>query len=135
METGKPAKTVMVVDDEPDIVFVLTMALQKHGYRTEEASNGAEALEKIQANAPDAVVMDIMMPKMDGGSTNMKLKEDPRTASIPVIIITGKGHFKELLDIREGVNVAAYLEKPFPVSLLIEKLRSILEGGHHGSAD
>ncbi|HOW89841.1 MAG TPA: response regulator [Elusimicrobiales bacterium] len=126
METGNTGKTVLIVDDEEDIIFVLTTALRKHGYRAERASNGAEALEKIKALSPDAVVMDIMMPKMDGNTANLKLKEDPLTASIPVIIMTGKGHFRELLDIREGVNVAAYLEKPFPISLLIEKLRSIL---------
>ena len=127
METENTGKTILVVDDEPDIRLVLTMALQKHGYRTEEASNGLEALEKIRALRPAAVIMDIMMPKMDGGTVNLKLKEDPETAGIPVIIITGKGHFKELLDIREGVNVTAYLEKPFPISLLLEKLRVILK--------
>jgi len=121
-------KSILVVDDEPDIVFVLTTALKKHGYRTEEACNGLVALEKIREKIPDAMIMDIMMPKLDGHSVNLKLKEDPRTAGIPVIIITGKGHVKELLGIHEGVNVAAYLEKPFPISLLLEKLRGILGG-------
>jgi CheY-like chemotaxis protein len=128
METENTGKRILIVDDEPDIVFVLTTALKKNGYRTEEAFNGLDALEKIRTSPPDAVVMDVMMPKMDGSSVNLKLKEDPQTAGIPVIIITGKGHFKELLDIHEGVNVAAYLEKPFPISLLLEKLRVILGG-------
>jgi CheY-like chemotaxis protein len=119
-------KTILVVDDEPDIVFVLTTALKKNGYITEEAFNGLEALEKIRTQAPDAIILDIMMPKMDGHSVNLELKKDPRTALIPVIIITGKGNFKELLDIKEGVNIAAYLEKPFPISLLLEKLSGIL---------
>ncbi|OGR60051.1 MAG: hypothetical protein A2X34_02115, partial [Elusimicrobia bacterium GWC2_51_8] len=110
----------------PDIVFVLTMALKKRGYHTEEAFNGLEALAKIREHIPDAVIMDIMMPKMDGRSVNLKLKQDPKTAGIPVIIITGKGDFKELLDLHEGVNVAAYLEKPFPISVLMEKLNNIL---------
>ncbi len=128
METQNAGKTILIVDDEPDIVFVLTTALQKNGYKTDDASNGLEALEKIAANPPDALIMDIMMPKMDGNTANLKLKEDPKTAGIPVVIMTGKGHFKELLDIREGVNVAAYLEKPFPISLLLEKLRVIFGG-------
>ena len=126
MEYDSGVKTILVVDDEPDIVFVLTTALKKNGYRTEEAFNGLEALEKIRLHAPDAMIMDIMMPKLDGHAVNLQLKEDPATAGIPVIIITGKGHFKELLGIHEGVNVAAYLEKPFPISLLLEKLRNIL---------
>ena len=119
------ARRILVVDDEPDIVFVLNTALRKAGYLTEDACNGVEALSKIRECPPDAIVMDIMMPKLDGRSVNLKLKEDPRTAAIPVIIITGKGRFRELLDIYEGVNVAAYLEKPFPIPLLLEKLRAI----------
>lgn len=128
MEPYNSGKTVLVVDDEPDIVFILITALKKNGYQTDSACNGLEALEKIREHAPDAMIMDIMMPKLDGHSVNMKLKEDPKTAGIPVIIITGKGHVKELLGIREGVNVAAYLEKPFPISVLLEKLRVILGG-------
>lgn len=128
MDSENAGKTILVVDDEPDIVFILTTALKKHGYRTEEAFNGLEALEKITAHAPDAIIMDIMMPKLDGHSVNLQLKKNPKTAAIPVLIITGKGHFKELLDIHEGVNVAAYLEKPFPIPLLLEKLRAILGG-------
>lgn len=128
MEAENTGKTILVVDDEPDIVFIITTALKKNGYRTEQALNGLEALEKINNTAPAAIIMDIMMPKMDGHSVNLKLKTDPKTAAIPVIIITGKGHFKELLDIHEGVNVAAYLEKPFPISVLLEKLRAIIGG-------
>jgi len=126
MEAGNTGKNILIVDDEPDIVFVLTTAMKKNGYATQEAFNGLEALEKIKIQVPDAIVMDIMMPKMDGHSLNIALKKDPKTAGIPVIIITGKGNFKELLDIKEGVNVAAYLEKPFPISLLLDKLREIL---------
>lgn len=126
--TTENGKTILVADDEADILFVLTTALRNHGYRTIEASNGAEALEKIKTQKPDLVIMDIMMPKMDGNTANLRLKEDPETASIPVIIITGKGHFKELIDIREGVNVAAYFEKPFPISFLLDKLKVILGG-------
>ena len=128
MDTAENGKNILIVDDEPDILFVLTTAVRKNGYLVDTASNGLEALEKIKAAHPDAVIMDIMMPKMDGNTVNLKLKENPATAGIPVIIMTGKGHFKELLEIREGVNVAAYLEKPFPISMLLEKLRDILKG-------
>ncbi|MDD2806802.1 MAG: response regulator [Elusimicrobiales bacterium] len=128
MDSAENGKKILIVDDEPDILFVLTTAIRKNGYLVDTASNGLEALEKIKADRPDAVIMDIMMPKMDGNTVNLKLKEDPDTAGIPVIIMTGKGHFKELLEIREGINVAAYLEKPFPISMLLEKLRGILKG-------
>lgn len=119
-------KTILLVDDEPDVLFVLKMALEKRGYRVEEASNGLEAVEKAQALVPDALVMDIMMPKLDGLSATERLKQLPQTQSIPIFIITGKGHLKELMDIRQDLNVACYLEKPFPVSALVDKLKEVL---------
>lgn len=118
-------KSIIIIDDEPDILFVLRMALEKAGYKVEDALNGLEALEKIRACPPDAIILDLMMPKLDGHSVNLKLKEDPATARIPVIIITGKGHLKELLEIREDLKVAAYFEKPFQVSTLLKELAEI----------
>ncbi|MBI4063186.1 MAG: response regulator [Elusimicrobia bacterium] len=120
------SRTILIVDDEPDVRFVLKVALQKQGFLTEEATNGLEALEKIAALIPDAVLLDIMMPKMDGISVNQKLKENPKTRDIPVVIITGKGQMKELLDLRQDFKVVAYLEKPFPISVLVDKLKEIL---------
>ena len=67
-----------------------------------------------------------MMPRLDRYSVNLRLKENPETANIPVIVITGRGHIKELLKLREELSVAAYLEKPFPVSALLEKVEEIL---------
>ncbi len=127
MSNEESIKTILIVDDEPDVVFVLKMALEKNGYKTLAASNGVEGLEKVRAFHPDAIILDLMMPKLDGHSVNLRLKEDPQTAQIPVIIVTGKGHLKELLDIREDLKVTAYLEKPFPVALLLEKLSEIFK--------
>ena len=133
MSPGSNQKTVLIVDDEPDVVFVLKTALERNGYRTEEASNGLEALEKVRAQPPDAIVLDIMMPKFDGHSVNLRLKENPQTAHIPVVIVTGKGHLKELFEIRKSLRVAAYLEKPFRVSILLEKLKEIFEQGQQAN--
>src|SRR5687767_3075440 len=120
-------KSVMVIDDEADIRFLLRAALEGAGFRVEEASNGVDALEKIHRHHPDAVILDLMMPRLDGHSVNLRLKEHPATARIPVIIITGRGHLKELLDIREDLKVAAYLEKPFQVATLLGKLGEIVD--------
>jgi response regulator RpfG family c-di-GMP phosphodiesterase len=68
-----------------------------------------------------------MMPKLDGYSVNLKLKENPETENIPVIVITGRGHLKELLQIRGDITVAAYLEKPFPLKVLVEKIKELLK--------
>jgi CheY-like chemotaxis protein len=122
------AKTIMIVDDEPDIRYVLQKILNKNGYSTIEAPDGAEALRLVNLKAPDAIILDLMMPQLDGFSVNLKLKENPVTAAIPVIVITGKGHLKELMDIREDLKVAAYFEKPFQVANLIKRLKEIFEG-------
>lgn len=122
MGTDNTSRSLIVIDDEPDIRFVLRTALERAGYRVEEAANGIEALERINANPPDAVILDLMMPKLDGHSVNLRLKENPTTAHIPVIVITGKGYLKELLEIREDLKVTAYLEKPFQVKTLLDKL-------------
>lgn len=117
---------ILVVEDEHDIVEVVRMGLEKEGYEVDAAYDGVEALEKIKLNKPDLIVLDIMLPKLDGYSVNLKLKENPETKSIPVVVITGRVHLKELLEIREEITVAAYLEKPFPLKLLVEKIKELL---------
>lgn len=118
---------ILIVDDEKDIVFVLRMALQKEGYATDEANDGIEALQRVAIEKPDLILLDLMMPKMDGYSVNIKLKENKETADIPIIVATGKGQLKELLQIREELKVTDYLEKPFTVKMLLEKIRLILK--------
>lgn len=117
---------ILIVDDEHDIILILKMALQKAGYETDEAYDGLQALEKVGSFKPDLILLDIMMPKLDGNSVNLKLKENPETAKIPVIIITGRGQLKDLLELRKEVTIAAYLEKPFTVILLLEKIKEVL---------
>jgi len=120
------ARRILIVDDDPDVRFVLKTSLERQQFVTEEAADGIEALEKISASPPDAIVLDIMMPKLDGHSVLQRLKADHKFAGIPVVIVTAKGYFKEFLELRQDLSVAAYLEKPFPVSMLVEKLRGVL---------
>ncbi|MBI4368911.1 MAG: response regulator [Elusimicrobia bacterium] len=124
-----PDKKILIVDDEPDVRFVLRTALERAGYSIDEAKDGLEALAKIAQALPDAILLDVMMPKMDGFSVHQKLKENPAWASVPVVIITGKGYMKEFMELRQDLAVAAYLEKPFPVSMIIGKLQDIFGNG------
>ena len=117
---------ILIVDDERDIVVILKLALEKEGYDVIEAYDGLEALEKVAQNKPDIILLDIMMPKMDGHSVNLKLKENKETAGIPVIVITGRGQLKELIQSRQEISIVAYLEKPFTVSMLLVKIREAL---------
>ena len=119
-------KKILIVDDERDIVIILRLALEKEGFEVSEAYDGVEALQKVALDKPDIILLDIMMPKMDGHSVNLKLKENPETAKIPVIVITGRGQLKELIQAREEITIVAYLEKPFTVSILLEKIREAL---------
>ncbi|OVE77917.1 hypothetical protein BVX98_01580 [bacterium F11] len=118
-------KKVLIVDDDPDVLFVIGTALESEGYVCKEAQDGLDAIQKIYLDLPDVIILDFMMPKLDGHSVTIKLKEDPRTAKIPIVIITGKGNIKELLEIREDFKVAAYLEKPFRVSTLLEIMENL----------
>ncbi|HCJ66272.1 MAG TPA: two-component system response regulator [Elusimicrobia bacterium] len=119
-------KKVLVVDDEEDIVYLLQEALEDEGYQTLGAYNGQEALEIVQKEKPDLILLDIMMPKIDGYSLNQQLKKHQETQSIPVIVISGRGQLRDLFLLNQESPIADFLEKPFPVKLLLEKIEQVL---------
>lgn len=110
-------KKILAVDDEPSIVRLVTTALEGRGYQLIAAYNGEEAVDKARAEQPDLVVMDIMMPKMDGRQARKKLAEDPKTKHIPVIFLSAVGDLDSQLTTMEGFQ-AEYLTKPFKPSEL-----------------
>lgn len=81
-------KRILVVDDEPDLVTVVTAALEKEGFEVDSAYNGVEGLEKVKANPPDAIVLDVMMPEKDGYKMCAELKKEDQFADIPIIMLT-----------------------------------------------
>ena len=112
-------KRVLVVDDDRVIQQLLEVNLELEGYEVvATAADGKEALEKIAELKPDLVILDIMMPKMDGLEVCRRLRADPDLAKIPVILLSARA---QDMDIREGLEIgaSAYLTKPFdPVELL-----------------
>lgn len=112
-------KRVLVVDDDRVIQQLLEVNLELEGYEVvATASDGKEALEKIRELKPDLVILDIMMPKMDGLEVCRRLRADPKLADIPVVLLSARA---QDMDIREGLELgaSAYLTKPFdPVELL-----------------
>jgi DNA-binding response OmpR family regulator len=112
-------KRVLVVDDDRVIQQLLEVNLELEGYEVvATAADGREALDKIAELKPDLVILDIMMPKMDGLEVCRRLRADPALAKIPVILLSARA---QDMDIREGLDIgaAAYLTKPFdPVELL-----------------
>jgi len=122
------AKKILIVDDEKDIVTVLGISLAREGYEIFEACDGLSAIDMIEKEKYDLILLDIMMPKFDGNSVNMRLKSKPETADIPVIIMTGRGDAKkELSKIKEELKIYDYLEKPFAVSTLVAIIKKLFE--------
>ena len=116
---------VLVVDDEINIVRLIQVNLERHGYQVETANNGAQALAKIRENRPDLLVSDVMMPEMDGFELLANVRRDPTLMDLPVIMLTAKAQDK---DVMEGYKTGAdmYLTKPFNPAELIAFAKRIL---------
>ncbi|HAZ07565.1 MAG TPA: two-component system response regulator [Elusimicrobia bacterium] len=123
---------ILVVDDEPEIVTLLRFVLEQDGHAVASAVHGMDALEKLGIEPPDParalpnlIVLDIMMPVMDGYQLNMRLQSHPRTKEIPILVLTAKG--QKMRDLFEmAPNVAAYVQKPFDPKMLRELISGIL---------
>ncbi len=118
-------KKIVVADDEPFILSALQDTLSDD-YSVYTASNGKEAIKTVEKVMPDLIILDVMMPEMDGLEACKQLKKNKETASIPVIILTAKG---QITDIEKGFKSGAdaYVVKPFSPARLIEKVEEIFE--------
>lgn len=120
-------KKILLVDDEESIRQLLSTRLSYAGYEVVTAQNGLEAIEKARSEAPDLIILDIMMPELDGFTVNKKLKEDEQTRNIPVIISTAKGEVREVFRMDEKFAICAFLEKPFQVDILMEYIKKYIK--------
>ena len=128
------ARKILVVDDERHIVRLVQVNLEKVGYQVLTAYDGVEALEQVAKEKPDMVILDVMMPRMDGFEVLKKLQADAKTRDIPVIMLTAKA---QDADIFKGWSqgVSSYLTKPFnPRELLtfVERIFQSLDAGPGG---
>lgn len=116
---------ILIVDDEPNNVDFLEQALEDSGYQLITATNGQEALNKIQSEQPDLILLDLNMPVMDGFTVLAKVKEDPNLRDIPVIIISSEHESKSVV---KGIKQGAedYLTKPVNAGLLVKKVKEFL---------
>ncbi len=116
---------ILVVEDEEDILELVRYNLAKEGYRVTVAVSGEEALKKATDEKPDLIILDLMLPGVDGLEVCRRIKGDPRTQQIPIIMLTAKG---EESDIVVGLEMGAddYITKPFSPKVLIARLRSVL---------
>lgn len=128
-------KKILAVDDERHIVRLVEVNLQRAGYEVVTAYDGREALEKVQSENPDLVVLDVMMPYMDGFEVLKNLKADPKTAEIPVIMLTAKAQDADVFKGWQS-GVDCYLTKPFnPMELLTFVKRIFDSLGNGGGSD
>lgn len=116
---------ILVVEDEEDILELVRYNLAKEGYRVSVAVSGEDALKKVPVEEPDLIILDLMLPGVDGLEVCRRLKGDPRTQHIPIIMLTAKG---EESDIVVGLEMGAddYVTKPFSPKVLLARMRSVL---------
>lgn len=116
---------VLVVDDEEHILMILKDSLEFSGFKVITAVNGEEALEKVEQDRPDLVVLDIGMPKLDGWEVCRRLKANPATKSLPVIILTA---YAQSADQRKGMDLGAdrFITKPCDLTYLVGEINGLL---------
>ncbi len=129
-----PPLKILVCDDERHIVRLIQVNLERHGYTVVTAYDGKEGLEKARIEKPDLMVLDVMMPYMDGFEVLKTLKREPETENLPVIMLTAKAQDK---DVFEGYHYGAdmYLTKPFNPMELIAFVKRIAQGSDGSSGD
>lgn len=120
-------KKILVVDDEPNIVTALEYLLAQSGYEVAVAENGEEALAAVARIRPDLVLLDIMMPRLNGYEVCRRLRERPESAGIKIVILSAKGRE---VDAAKGLSLGAdlYVSKPFSSTELVARIQELLAG-------
>ena len=116
---------ILIVDDEPNIVVPLQFLMEKNGYQVMVSASGEEALESISSFKPDLILLDIMLPGVDGYEVCQLINENPDWKNTKIIFLTAMGRD---IDIAKGMTLSAdaYITKPFSISDVVEKVRGLL---------
>ena len=118
---------ILLVDDEPSIVKMVGKRLEVEGFEVLIAMDGQDGLDKARSQSPDLIVLDLMLPKLNGYEVCTMLKQDARYQKIPIVLFTAKAQEKdEKLGMECGAN--GYVRKPFRAQELLEKIRGLLPG-------
>lgn len=120
------SKTILVVDDEQDLLDLMEIILGGEGFNIITASNGQEAINKLKETIPDLVLLDVMMPIMDGWQTLKNIKTTKETSHLPVVMVTAKiGDDDRMRGLREGAT--DYIGKPFAPREVVNRIKTILK--------
>lgn len=117
---------ILLVDDEPEILYLVRMMLERGGYEVVEAKNGDECLEKLQRTTPDLILLDIMMPGLDGWEICRKIKNDRETKDIPVVMLTVRTSEDSIKKSFEYAGCDAHINKPFDRKHLLDIIGEFL---------
>jgi DNA-binding response OmpR family regulator len=122
------AQRILIVDDEPSIVVPLEFLMKREGYEVAVAGDGEEALQALAARPPDLVILDVMLPRMNGFDVCRHIRADPRWAGLKILMLTAKGRDSEI-EKGIGLGADAYVTKPFSTRDLVARIRALLDGG------
>jgi DNA-binding response OmpR family regulator len=125
------ASRVLIVEDDPDIAQLVAHYLEKAGFTTDRVTNGRDALEALAARPPDVMVLDIMLPHVDGLEICRRVRANEKTAAIPIVMLTARAEESERI---VGLEIGAddYLAKPFSPNELVARVRALLRRVHRG---
>ena len=119
------AKRVLIVEDEPNIVISLEFLMQREGYDVAVAGDGEAALDRVAKETPDLVVLDVMLPKVNGFEVCRRIRAEPRWRSVKILILTARGRDMEVAK-GLGLGADAYVTKPFSTKDLVARIKQLL---------
>ena len=117
---------VLVIDDEPDVRWLIRMSLERAGHEVIDAVDGLRGIALSMKQRPEIIVLDLMMPVMDGYGVLAELAKDPRTASVPVVVLSARA-IPDEAERAVGAGARRFLEKPFDPDLLANELNELLD--------
>jgi DNA-binding response OmpR family regulator len=126
-------KHILCVDDEPEMTDLIRLILSRRGFEVKGASGGVEGLELIKQELPDLVLLDLMMPDMDGWEVYQQMKADEKTRDIPVIVVTAKAQNIDRVLAMHIAKVDDYITKPFSPQELLQSVEKVLGAQEAGS--
>jgi DNA-binding response OmpR family regulator len=124
-EEKKEKKKILLIEDEEDMAYAITLQLESKGFEVIVAHDGRAGLEKARIKKPDLIILDVMLPKIDGYKICRMLKFDNKYKNIPIIIYTARAQDSDK-KLAEEVGADAYITKPFEIEALLDKMRELL---------
>jgi len=117
---------ILIIEDDKQLCEMIKFILTREGYNIEVSHNGKEAIHKLQSFTPHLIILDIMLPEINGWQIQELLRADSKTSRIPVIVLTSRNFIKDI-DKAFSLGAAAYITKPFSIEKLVKKVKSLLQ--------